>query len=380
MNLPDLHINEALRQREFPVCADKVYLAHAGVSPVPACVTRAVHETAAAAALDDQEKGLGDLLRTTRARAAEMLGADVGEVALIGPTTAGLSTVAAGLDWEAGDEVLIYQDDFPVNVYPWLSLETRGVTVRRLQTPALGQITPELVLEQLTNKTRLVALASCHFVSGWRIDHDAIGRELRSRDILFCLDAIQTLGAFPTTVEHVDFLAADAHKWLLGPCAAGVFYVRRELQDRLAPSAFGWNNVRCPNYVAQEEMIFRTDARRYEAGSFNILGIAGLNAALGLLLEVGIDKIAADLAAKREWLVAALQAKGFEVIFPEAESVGGITSCWREGEDLKVLGEKLAAKNIIASVRADRSGRDYLRFSPHFYNSTAELERAVALL
>jgi selenocysteine lyase/cysteine desulfurase len=309
-----------------------------------------------------------------------MLGADVGEVALIGPTTAGLSTVAAGLDWEASDEVLIYQDDFPVNVYPWLSLETRGVTVRRLQTPALGQITPDLVLEQISDKTRLVALSSCHFVSGWRIDHDAIGRALRERDILFCLDAIQTLGAFPTTVEHVDFLAADAHKWLLGPCAAGVFYVRRELQDRLAPSAFGWNNVRCPNYVAQEEMIFRTDARRYEAGSFNILGIAGLNAALGLLLEVGIDKIAADLAAKREWLVAALQAKGFEVIFPEAESVGGITSCWREGEDLKVLGEKLAAKNIIASVRADRSGRDYLRFSPHFYNTTAELERTVALL
>jgi selenocysteine lyase/cysteine desulfurase len=378
VNLPELHSDEALRQREFPVCAGKVYLAHAGVSPVPACVTRAVQETAAAAALDDQEEGLGDLLRTTRARAAEMLGADIGEVALIGPTTAGLSAVAAGLDWQAGDEVLIYQDDFPVNVYPWLALEARGVTVRRLQTPVLGHITPELVLEQLTDKTRLVALASCHFVSGWRIDHDAIGRELRVRDILFCLDAIQTLGAFPTTVEHVDFLAADAHKWLLGPCAAGVFYVRRDLQDRLAPQAFGWNNVRCPDYIAQEEMTLRTDARRYEAGSFNILGIAGLNAALGLLLETGIDAIAADLTAKRAWLVEALRAKDFEILFPEAKS--GITSCSREGTEMKALGEKLAAENIIASVRADRSGRDYLRFSPHFYNTPAELERAVALL
>jgi selenocysteine lyase/cysteine desulfurase len=378
VNLPELHSDEALRQREFPVCAGKVYLAHAGVSPVPACVTRAVQETAAAAALDDQEEGLGDLLRSTRARAAEILGADVGEVALIGPTTAGLSAVAAGLDWQIGDEVLIYQDDFPVNVYPWLALETRGVTVRRLQTPVLGHITPELVLEQLTDKTRLVALASCHFVSGWRIDHDAIGRELRARDILFCLDAIQTLGAFPTTVEHVDFLAADAHKWLLGPCAAGVFYVRRDLQDRLAPQAFGWNNVRCPDYIAQEEMTLRTDARRYEAGSFNILGIAGLNAALGLLLETGIDAIAADLTAKRAWLVEALRAKDFEILFPEAKS--GITSCSREGTEMKALGEKLAAENIIASVRADRSGRDYLRFSPHFYNTPAELERAVALL
>ena len=212
MKLPDIQNNESLRQREFPVCADKVYLAHAGVSPVPLVVTQAIHEVAAAAGLDEQEVGLGDLLRVTRARTAELLGSSVNEVALIGPTTAGLSAVAAGLAWQPGDEVLIYQEDFPVNVYPWQALETCGVTVRRLQTPTLGQITPELVIEQLTDQTRLVALASCHFVSGWRIDHDAIGRELRERNVLFCLDTIQTLGAFPTTVEHVDFLAADSHK------------------------------------------------------------------------------------------------------------------------------------------------------------------------
>ena len=380
MNLPELQQDEALRCREFPVSGDKVYLAHAGVSPVPACVERAVASAVSAASRDDQEEGLSTLLRQTRARASELLGADPGEVALIGPTTTGISAVAAGLDWQEGDEVLIYQDDFPVNVYPWQALESRGVTVRRLSTPTLGEITPELVVEQLTAKTRLVALASCHFVSGYRIDHDAIGRLLRERDVLFCLDAIQTLGAFPTTVEHVDFLAADAHKWLLGPCAAGVFYVRRDLQDRLAPQAFGWNNVRCPNYVAQETMNLRSDARRYEAGSFNILGIAGLNAALGLLLEVGIDAIAADLTAKRTGLAAALQAKGYEVFFPEGQQTGGITSCWREGTDMKVVGERLAAENIIASVRGDRAGRDYLRLSPHFYNTSSDLGLALELL
>ena len=380
MNLPELQQDEALRCREFPVSGDKVYLAHAGVSPVPACAERAVASAVRAAARDDQEEGLSTLLRQTRARASELLRADSGEVALIGPTTTGISAVAAGLDWQAGDEVLIYQDDFPVNVYPWQALESRGVTVRRLSTPTLGEITPELVVEQLTAKTRLVALASCHFVTGYRIDHDAIGRLLRERDVLFCLDAIQTLGAFPTTVEHVDFLAADAHKWLLGPCAAGVFYVRRDLQDRLVPQAFGWNNVRCPNYVAQETMNLRSDARRYEAGSFNILGIAGLNAALGLLLEVGIDAIAADLTTKRTGLAAALQAKGYEVFFPEGQQTGGITSCWREGTDMKVVGERLAAENIIASVRGDRDGRDYLRFSPHFYNTSSDLGLALELL
>ena len=380
MNLPELQQDEALRCREFPVSGDKVYLAHAGVSPLPACVERAVASAVSAAARDDQEEGLSTLLRQTRARASELLGADPGEVALIGPTTTGISAVAAGLDWQAGDEVLIYQDDFPVNVYPWQALESRGVTVRRLSTPTLGEITPELVVEQLTAKTRLVALASCHFVSGYRIDHDAIGRLLRERDVLFCLDAIQTLGAFPTTVEHVDFLAADAHKWLLGPCAAGVFYVRRDLQDRLAPQAFGWNNVRCPNYVSRETINLRSDARRYEAGSFNILGIAGLNAALGLLLEVGIAAIAADLTAKRTGLAAALQAKGYEVFFPEGQQTGGITSCWREGTDMKAVGERLAAENIIASARGDRAGRDYLRFSPHFYNTSSDLDLALELL
>ncbi len=329
MNLPELQNDAALRQREFPVCAEKVYLAHAGVSPVPLCVARAVTKVAESAALNDQEEGLGELLRTTRARAAELLGADVGEVALIGPTTAGLSAVATGLDWQPGDEILVYRDCFPVNVYPWQSLESRGVKINWLKTPALGQITPEGVIDQLTDKTRLVALASCHFISGWRIDHDTIGRELRERNILFCLDAIQTLGAFPTKVEHVDFLAADAHKWLLGPCAAGVFYVRRELQERLAPSTFGWNNVRCPNYVAQEEMKLRTDARRYEAGSFNILGIAGLNAALGLLLEVGVDNIAEDLSAKHSWLMEVLQERTMRFSIPPPPAASPVAG----GED-----------------------------------------------
>ena len=125
-------------------------------------------------------------------------------------------------------------------------------------------------------------------------------------------------------------------------------------------------------------MTLRTDARRYEAGSFNILGIAGLNAALGLLLEVGIDTIAVDLTVKRAWLVDALQAKGFDVLFPEAQS--GITSCSCQGTDMKAFGEILAAANVVASIRTERSGRDYLRFSPHYYNTPDELERALELL
>ena len=238
------------------------------------------------------------------------------------------------------------------------------------------------VMGQVDENTRLVALASCHFISGFRLEHDAIGKYLRERGILFCLDAIQTLGAFPTTVEHVDFLAADAHKWLLGPCGAGIFYVRRELQEKLNPPIYGWHNVKNPNFVAQEQIEFRGGAVKYEAGTHNLIGLVGLVAAMELALEIGIENIAAELLRKRALLAPALQAKGFTVLNAAAkpENAGGIVSFFQPGRDLAALHKKLAAAGIVASLRTDRAGQNYLRLSPHFYNPDAELHRALELL
>src|SRR5439155_24438330 len=189
-----------------------------------------------------------------------------------------------------------------------------------LNTSCIDVIRPLDVLGQVDENTRLVALASCHFISGYRIDLEAIGKGLRQRGILFCLDAIQTLGAFPTTVAHVDFLAADAHKWLLGPCGAGLLYVRRELQERLNPPIYGWHNVRCPDFVAQEQITFRSGATKYEAGTHNLLGLVGLVAALELILEVGVENIAPELLRKRALLLSALQAAGCVILPPESTS------------------------------------------------------------
>ncbi len=382
MTLAQLHRDESLRQREFPVAVHKVYLAHAGVSPLPRRVSGAIAACAAAGGIADQETGLGELLSQARQRAAQLLGADPREVALSGSTTAGLATVANGLDWRTGDNVLLYFEDYPSNIYPWMALASRGVNVRHLHAPALGQITLDAVLESVDARTRLVALASCHFISGWRPDLGAIGRALRERKILFCVDGIQTLGAFPTTVDAVDFLAADSHKWLLGPCASGLLYVRHELQDQLRPTVLGWNNVRCPDYVAQSELSLRRDARRYEPASHNILGIAGLNAALELILEMGVDTIAARLLSQRAHLVAALDARGYEVLHADAPPThaGGIVSFFKPGEDMAALHARLASGGVEGSLRVDREGRRYLRLSPHFYNTDAELERALGFL
>jgi len=383
MTIADLFASEELRQNEFPVARQKVFLAHAGVCPLPRRVADAMGRYLTQITADDQEEALpASFFLETRALAARLLHAQAEEIALVGPTSLALSYIASGLSFNQGDNVLIYHDDYPANVYPWMALAEKGVQVRFLNVREIGLIRLADMQSQVDDQTRLVALASCHFVSGHRIDLQGIGSFLMGRNIPFCVDGIQTLGAFPTTVERVDFLAADAHKWLLGPCAAGILYVRRSWQERLRPPVYGWHNVRCPNYVAQDRLVYPSDARRYEPGSANLVGLVGLRAAIELLLEIGIDNIAAELLRKRTWLVPALQAKGYRVLHPEAppESASGIMTFHRPDADLPALHQKLSAANIITSLRADRSGKQYIRLSPHFYNTDAELQRLLALL
>jgi selenocysteine lyase/cysteine desulfurase len=382
MMLNEILTNEELRHHEFPVTRDKIFLAHGGVCALPRRVAQAIADCAHAGTLGDQEEFVMHRIGDARSAGAKLLDCQPDEVSLVGPTSLALSFVAAGLNFRKGDNVLIYHDDYPSNVYPWLALAARGVQVRLLNTRGLGAIRAVDVMGQVDESTRLVALASNHFISGHRLDHAAIGKYLRERGILFCLDAIQTLGAFPTTVEHVDFLAADAHKWLLGPCGAGVFYVKKDLQEKLNPPIYGWHNVRNPNFVAQDKIEFRSGAAKFEAGTHNLVGLLGLIAAMELALEIGVDVIAAELRRKRAWLVPALQAKGYAVLNaePKPENTSGITSFFLPGKDLAPVHQKLAEAGVIASLRTDRKGQNYLRLSPHFYNTDAELQRVVELL
>jgi selenocysteine lyase/cysteine desulfurase len=383
MTLSELLSNEDLRRHEFPVARDKIFLAHAGDCPMPRQGAEAVAEYARQSATDDQEKFVyPQVLEHGRKLVSQMLNCQTDEVAFVGPTSLALSFIASGLKWRRNDNVLIYFDDYPSNVYPWMALAEKGVEVRLMNTRGLGMIRPRDVMGQVDENTRLVALASCHFISGYRIDIEAIGKYLHQRNILFCLDAIQTLGAFPTTVEHVDLLAADAHKWLLGPCGAGVLYVRKSVQDRINPPIYGWNNVRCPNYVAQEKIVFRPGAQKYEAGTHNLLGIVGLVTGMELILELGVENIARELLRKRALLVPALQAKGYTVLQADAppEAASGIVSFFRLESNLAELHRKLTDAGAVTSLRADRTGQQYIRLSPHCYNTDAELQRVLDLV
>jgi cysteine desulfurase / selenocysteine lyase len=374
--------DERKRRETFPICERHIFMAHAGVTALPRVVANAVIGCTEESATNFENFVVHrQKLQDARISAARLIGSTPDEIALLGPTSLGLSLFANGIDWKTGDEVVCYLDDYPANVYPWLNLRAQGVTVRLLKPSEHGALTPELVAGAIASKTRLVALASCNFLSGYRIDIDAIGRLLREKQILFSVDAIQTLGAFPTTVEYVDFLSADAHKWLLGPLAIGIVYVRKELFDLCRPTLLGAWNVKAPEYVAQEVIEFHPTAQRYEPGALNLAGIVGMKAAVDLLLDIGITNVADRIRKITTRFAEGLAELGFAALGPTGGEHGsGIITVSRPNTDMVALFERLSAAHIVCSPRQDRQGRRYIRFSPHFYNTDAELDEVLKVM
>jgi selenocysteine lyase/cysteine desulfurase len=380
--ITSLVLDEAARREAFPVCRSQIFLGHAGVTVLPRVVADAIIDYTRQCCEHHQEFG-PVLARVNEARrvCADFIGAHPDEIALLGPTSLGLSLFANGLPWNEGDELLCYADDYPANVYPWMELARRGVKVRYLSAERTGEITPALVEAALTERTRLVALASCNFLSGYRIDVDAIGRLLRERGVLFSLDAIQTLGASPLRVDHVDFLSADAHKWMLGPMAIGIVFVRREHFELLRPTLLGAWNVRSPNFITQAEIAFQPTAQRYEPGVLNIAGVHGMRAALDLIAAAGIDQVLARILALKEAVTRPLLAAGFQFLGPiDGPAASGITTFRHPAREAATLFRALEERNVVASLRFDRAGIQYIRLSPHFYNTLDEMARVVEIL
>ena len=376
-------LSEEERLRCFPVAQKKIFLAHAGVTSLPSAAAGAMKAYITASCEEQQEfSGVLRELAEARRDAATLIGAHSDEISLLGPTALGLSLFANGLDWKVGDEVVIYGDDYPANVYPWLNLERLGVVIKWLEPASLGKITTECVEAALTPATRLVALASCHFQTGWRIDIPAIGALLRSRGILFSLDAIQTLGAFPTPASDVDFLSADAHKWLLGPLAAGIVYVSKDRVAECRPSLLGSWNVKSPDFLAQRNIEFEEGGRRYEPGSLNVAGIYGMRASMSLLMREGLETVSALILERRDQLEMGLDSLGFEFLSPRIHEPlrSGIVTTRLHGTDPATLFAALDRAGIAASLRKTRDHGFWLRFSPHFYNTAEEIDATLDVL
>lgn len=365
-------------RRLFPVTREWTYLNHAGVAPISSRVWEAIAQAGQEALHEGYTAGPRWHRHTeeVRTKAAAFLGVTPDEIAFVKNTSHGLSLVARGLGLKAGDEVVISDAEFPTNVYPWMALEKTGVVIKKIREEA-GELKLDELASLVTPQTKVVSLSSVQYGSGFRLPVGEIGAFCRSRGIYFLLDAIQSLGAFAldAAAEQVDFLAADAHKWLLGQEGIGILYVRRDLADDFEPSLLGWNSVARSLRFDEIDYTLAPGARRFEEGTHNTLSIYGLGAALDLLTEAGIARVSRRILQLGDRLVAGLEELGLPLansLNPKYRS--GIVAFrlpGDSGEDrLQALERHLFAKKIYASVR-----RQSLRVSPHFYNTEAELDR-----
>lgn len=365
---------------EFDLDPDIVHLNHAGVSPWPRRTAAAI----CAFAEENRRRGPADYPRwiaietELRDHARRLLNApSADDIALLKNTSEGLSLLAYGLPWRAGDNIVSTDQEFPSNRIVWESLADQGVTLRRA---AIGGVAdPEAALFALVDdNTRLIAISSVQYASGLRMDLTRIGAFCRKRGIVFCVDAIQSLGALAIDVQAIqaDVVVADGHKWMLGPEGVALFYVDPELRERLRLTQYGWHMVEAAGDFERRDWMPARSARRFECGSPNMLGIHGLHASLSLLLTVGMSEIERIILGNTKYLIELIEESNeIDLLSSDTpERRSGIVVFRRRDLSAQELHARLRARGIHGAMRGGG-----VRFSPHFYTPSAQLDRAVAL-
>lgn len=372
-------MNDELR-RLFPVTKNFIYLNHAAVAPI----SLPVYERLAAHTRDLLENGAVNFhahlaaIKQVRALAARLINAQPDEIAFAPSTSAGLAMIANGIDWRAGDNIVTADCEFPANVVPWMRIKRARDVEVRMARERDGRLETAEILSLIDERTRVVTLSFVEFASGFRNDLAAIGRYCRARDVLFVVDAIQGLGALKLDVEAccIDALAADPHKFLLGPDGAALFYLSRRALERVQPTLVGWLSVRNPDDYANYEQPYAPGARRFEPGALNTAGVLGLGAAIELFLQVGVERIESYLLELGDYLCAGLTARGYQVVSSRrANEKSAVICCQHDRYSAEELYRRLDARRIITTPRLGR-----LRISPHFYNTRAEINQLIAAL
>jgi len=368
-----------IRTTEFPVAADFLYFNHAGVSPIPARAAdagiRMLQRSRDQGAW--QLRKWEELAFETRDRFARIVGAGPDEIAFVKSTSEGLSFVSAGFPWKEGDNLVTANVEYPSNVYPWMRLRARSVEMRMVPARE-GRVRKEDLFAACDGKTRLITLSSVEFANGYRNDLSGIGEYCQRHGIFFCVDGIQSIGVLPMDVKAfgIDALSADGHKWLLSPEGIGAFYISREVMEVVEPVILGWHSVK--NRFDFENYDFRLspDARRYEPGSMNTVGLSAFNASMELLLSVGIDRIWERVRRLTDRIIEKVREDGFELVTPDhPEERSGIVTFRVPGADNGALWKALMARKAICSHRAGG-----IRLSPHFYNTPEEVDRVFEIV
>src|SRR5689334_13765347 len=359
----------------FPVTEHQIYLNHAAVAPLSRPAAEAMR-TLAEDVLRYGSLHYDRWLETyegVRVAAAKLIGADRSEIALVKNTSEGIATVAMGLNWHPGDKVVAFREEFPANVFPWMRLEAARVGVEWLS------VTDSLdLIDRACEGARLLAISFVQYLTGFRADLRAIGEICKRRKCFFLVDAIQGMGAFPLDVNpcHIDALAADGHKWMMGPEGCGILYIRRERQESIFPVEFGWTNVAGFQDYSSRDMTLRPDAGRYECGTLNTIGCYGLRAALEFLLEVGAERIGPAVQALGDRIAEGARNRGYQVLGERTPANGaGIVSIQKPGLESRVVVRHLKERGMLAAPR-----QGWVRMSPHFYVSPDEIDKVIEAL
>lgn len=365
-------------QDEFMQASDLCYLNHAAVAPWPRrsaqAVQRFCEENVTLGARDYPE--WMKVEQRLRERLAELLNAPSNDdIALVKNTSEALSFVAFGLSWDVGDQIVISDEEFPSNRIVWEALHPQGVEV--VKVSLAGDDPEAALLDACGPRTRLMSISAVQFASGLRLDCARLGAGCRDRGVLFCIDAIQQLGAQPFDVQayDCDFAMADGHKWLLGPEGLGVFYCRAELRGQLKLNEYGWHMLEHMGDYGRTDWEPAHSARRFECGSPNMLGAMALEASLSLLQEVGMEEVGALIEQRIQWLHDGLGAlPGIRFHSPlEPARRAGILSFSIDGVDSRQLHADLMQAQVVCIPRGNG-----VRLSPHFYTPQQVISTALS--
>ena len=371
---------DALRRREFPVAEHWAYFDHAAAAPLPRRSGDALR-----AWVDDQERNgvvhrprWGERVERARLDVARLIGAHVDEIAFINNTTQGIGLIAEGYPWKPGDSVVTAAEEYPSNLYPWMNLADRGVTLRTVPTRPDGRIRVEDLADAIDGSTRVLTISHVEFASGFRNDLDALAALCQDRRIALFVDAIQGLG--PLTIDvgrtPIDFLAADGRKWLLGPEGSGLLYVRREWIDRLRTIGVGWKSV-VSSYNAHEiDFTLKPNARRWEGGTLGMAPLMAFAESVALFLEIGPAIASRRILERAEAVRAIARSSGWTVHgSTRPQDLSGIVALEKPGVDPEAFALGCRERRVVLACRRGR-----VRISPHIYTDEDDLGRLAEAL
>lgn len=365
---------DGLRDSEFPVSRRWAYFDHAAVAPLPRRSADALRLW-----IDDQqnngvtnwldwEKKVDGLRRDL----ATLIHSSTDEIAFVGSTTQGIGLVAEGFPWKEGDNVVTAEEEYPSNLYPWMNLKSRGVSVRMVPSRD-GRVCIDDLANAIDSRTRVLTISHVEFASGFRNDLDALGQLCQERGVTLFVDAIQGLGPLTIDVEKtpIDFLCADGHKWLLGPEGAGFLYIKKSWIERLRPLGVGWHSVTSSYNSPRPEFTLKPNAQRWEGGSYIMPGLQALAASIRLLIEIGPQVVSERILDRAQAVREIAKSAGWTVFgSDQAEDQSGIVPLTKDGVDPDMFVRSAKKQGIALACRRAR-----VRFSPHIYNNADDLAR-----